>query len=397
MKKNIETIVFLISALCFLSISCNRNKATDFLSDINLIVTRDTLKLDKINKNGTFLHFLRNDSVFFASFENDNIMRIYLYENNCNCLKEHKTHIVSDSVFNSNDEYGRITKIISQNDNQFWFYKTTHRGTPHDLFLYDFSKNMQLCSYKTTNQDFFENKLEFLIFDEFVLNPYNNKLITYINSVENKCTELYYKNKEKCILAEISCDEENDRRYINIRLPDIYDSIKNGDYSYDSFIYLATGQDNKIIVSFAISQQILILNSKTMEYHYVEPNHKNFRAPIKNDLSNQLYSYDIFVRNAYRSFTYHNLIYNPYKQEYYRFYQTEMPDKKVDGTFTTAEDMKIGVFVMSKDFEPIGDYLLSDEDKFHVRNNNTIPTEKGFVCYIINEENEIVFIKFERE
>lgn len=393
MKKT-KNCAIMIILFCVFSLSCNRERSTEFISDIDIDVIKDTLNYEVNHIDGSFIHFVRNDTVFFTFFENNNYMKIFRYENNCNCLKEYKTHIVQDTVFAPNDEYGSIAKIVSINDRLFWFYKSSQRGSPHDLFLYDFSKNEKLCCYKTTHDNLRENKLDFWIHDEFVLNPFNNKLIVYAYSEENKCTGLYFEKKEKCILSEISCNEENDRMFINIKLPDIYDDIDNGDYSYDSFIYLTMGHDNIIIVSFALSQQILLLNGSTMEYHLVESKHANYRDPIKNDLSNQNYSYDNFIRNAYRSFAYKELMYNPYRQEYYRFYQTEMPDKHKDGTFTTAKDMKTGVFVMTKNFESHGDFLFSDEDKFRVGLNNTFPTEKGFVSYYV-EEDRIIFIRFE--
>lgn len=395
MKKT--SLLLIVCFLVVTSTSCIHKEYNNYISDLKFNLQKDTLKIEYDLEEGFISHFTRNDSVFLVTYDNFTNLNFFYYDNNYDLFIPQKSHVVSESIFSSNDEFGKITKIASINDTQFWFYKSIQKMFPYELFLYDINTNKIIFSIKFEEKDLVKEELKQWIFDQLITNPISNKLLVYIYSMKEECSSLYYKGDYNCYIAEVDYESKEKLNFLQIKLPNIYDSIKNGDYSYDSFIYLATGHDNKIIVSFAISQQILILNPKTLEYHFVEPNHKNFRAPIKNDLSNQLYLYDIFVRNAYRSFVYNNLIYNPFRKEYYRFYQTEMPDKKDDGTFTTAEDMKIGVFVLSKNFEPIGDYIFSNEDKFYVGHNNIIPTDKGFVSYITNKKNEIIFIKFERE
>jgi hypothetical protein len=390
--------MFFCLVLCCISVSCNRERSSQSETLIKFDVSRDTVSLNMSVKDEVFTHFVRNDTVFFIAYDNSDTMYVLRYDNSCDCMKEHAVFAVQDTVFGSNEQFGSIQKFVSITDSLFWFYKSKGKGWPHDFFLYDFAKDKVVCKFITTQDDFRDHTIDFLIMDQFAVNAFNQTLVAYVYSIDNECASLYYDEGLPCFLTEIGCQPEMSKTFIQADLPQIYRNIKNGDYSFDSFVYITQGHDSIIVVSFALSGQILLLNGKTLEYQYVEPEHVAYKTPIKNDMSKIEYMYDNFLRNAYRTFAYYELIYNPFRQEYYRFYQSEMPDKREDGTFTTAEDVQGWVFVMTKDFEPIGDFLFSEDDMFVVFLQNIVfPTPKGFVSYHVTDEGEIVFVRFEMQ
>ena len=70
---------------------------------------------------------------------------------------------------------------------------------------------------------------------------------------------------------------------------------------------------------------------------------------------------DLLFNHLKTSPYYHRLIFDPFKQVYYRFYAHPLPEKGPDGLYSTTRDKRYSIMVLDKNFNLLAERPLPDE------------------------------------
>jgi len=102
---------------------------------------------------------------------------------------------------------------------------------------------------------------------------------------------------------------------------------------------------------------------------------------------------DMLMKHADLSGEYTHLVWDPYRNVYYRFFKHFRPEKKENGFYTTYMDDVISVIVASENFEIIGEFMLPEPCSFIYF---AYPTPDGLIINngsLFGEENNQINVR----
>ncbi|MFC3415352.1 DUF4221 family protein [Algoriphagus hitonicola] len=127
------------------------------------------------------------------------------------------------------------------------------------------------------------------------------------------------------------------------------------------------------------------MDSDTVIYHRYEEWGRFFNEGVDRDADLQQ-----FVNHYISSAWFQQLIYDPFREVYYRFGKEQQDLRKSDGEKNTAFDAEWKIFLLDKDLNPMGAYSL-DSKRFNPL--FTFVSKEGLFIYDNQREHddEMVF------
>ena len=257
------------------------------------------------------------------------------------------TIFLNDSVFNIN-VFGEISST-SLEDSLLAFFQT------HRVGIYNINTKTLINTFAIPGDD----SLAFVDYNiPIKINSSENSIyvhaINYRERVKKKYdfdTELYYKLNYNTGKGE----------YLPVKYPA---SWGNGDYGMSASVSVCHANNN-IIYSFSTENEIFVYNKSTKEVKTVNAESKQFKAPVKLGVSDKFdadKNQELYTTN----FMYGEIIFNPYNNEYYRFYYKDQSLLNENDFFNSSSDKKTGVVILDSSLQVIDELQLlkSGSDPF---------------------------------
>lgn len=100
-------------------------------------------------------------------------------------------------------------------------------------------------------------------------------------------------------------------------------------------------------------------NKKTIERFIVKSEYDTAPTPALN-FKRTPKTKDLVFQHFKTSPHYRRLVYDPYRNLFYRFYALSLPEKNEDGLYTTYQDRKYSVMILDKDFNVLAERILPE-------------------------------------
>ncbi|HOF16426.1 MAG TPA: DUF4221 family protein [Bacteroidales bacterium] len=179
---------------------------------------------------------------------------------------------------------------------------------------------------------------------------------------------------------------------VNI-LPLIYPYVEeyygNKNY-YSGTDPMITFKRDRYVVGFNTSPVIFTYtanNNKIDSFFIVNSNYKPLDEVDTTGLSNPSNYINFIIEGSTYQFYFEQLVYDEYKDVYYRFFAKDMPKKNKDGLLNTLKDKYYGLTVMDKNLKIIGDALWQGK-----KTNYWVPSSKGLLG-MSSYDDKVIIIK----
>lgn len=160
---------------------------------------------------------------------------------------------------------------------------------------------------------------------------------------------------------------------------------------------------NSHVYSFSAEGDLYVYDMQTKTYtaKSARSQYDTIPFPCVNDLQKKETNNDDRVRHFNLSPNYGNIIYDPYRQLYYRFFYPALPEKNTEGFYNDLNDKEAVLMVFDKDFRLLTEWLLPQKQFLAA---TACVGEKGLYIlntvpqpYSFNYEQKISIINFVAE
>ena len=156
--------------------------------------------------------------------------------------------------------------------------------------------------------------------------------------------------------------------------------------------------DNKHIYSFGAEPNLYVFDLKTKKTTVMPARSQSDTVAIKGLTKKEMKDVDQKLQILANTSQYHQVIYDPYRKLYYRFFSPFLPEKDEEGLYNSFIDKRYILMVFDQNFNLIGEYPLPKR-KFshyfafvgkkglylpHIAINYTFDYEQTFNIYSFN-------------
>lgn len=367
----LTTLFYLSLSLPFLSSCINSNT-----KELSYILTQDTLlSKDTILSNSMDPYSVKqiNDSIYFCiKKSSSNALILYTY---------HEDSINLVNIIKLNDDY---------NNKSFY-------GRVSSLDIIDSERILLFQKNRITIYNLIESKIDFTYYHSrddsdillkdyaqpIIWNQYDSCILSYILRYD----DIFQKKHDFDTEFSAEIDIKNSKlRILPLKYHDVYKT--NLCFSSFSVPYIISTQDY-YIGSFGITPDLLVLNKKTNSIKQIKIKHLNMVDVEKFDTT-KARQMDYYDKHFDASINYFQIIYDPFKNVYYRFYMLPLPKGRNDeGLLYTFNDKASCITVISNNFTVIGDVILPKEI-FH---KGWYPTSQGLIQIFFSQKSNNYIIK----
>lgn len=367
----LTTLFYLSLSLLFLS-SCKNSNT----KELSYILTQDTLlSKDTILSNSMDPYSVKqiNDSIYFCiKKSSSNALILYTYhEDSINLVNIIKLN----DDYNNKSFYGRVSSLdIIDNERILLFQKNR-------ITIYNLIESKIDFTYYHSQDD-----SDILLKDyaqPIIWNQYDSCILSYILRYD----DIFQKKHDFDTEFSAEIDIKNSKlRILPLKYHDVYKT--NLCFSSFSVPYIISTQDY-YIGSFGITPDLLVLNKKTNSIKHIKIKHLNMVDVEKFDTT-KVRQMDYYDKHLDVSINYFQIIYDPFKNVYYRFYMLPLPKGRNDeGLLYTFNDKASCITVISNNFTLIGDVILPKEI-FH---KGWYPTSHGLIQIFFSQKSNNYIIK----
>lgn len=270
------------------------------------------------------------------------------------------TYELADSVF----EFAKKGKIIAAHltDSMLSFFQ------PRRFGIYDLSAREMKFSKRTEGTDslpiFFRHA-------ELPITYFHDKNEVYLEAVDFRNPE----EKEYAFDAKFHYRlslESDEWDFVPLKFPR---SWGNGELGLAQFVNCAFKGDS-MIYNFSNEDSIVLFSKTNGSLAFFDARSKFDKEMVKLT-EEELKDFDKKNEHFNTSFLYKTIIYDKWKDWYYRVYAKDQPLMNEDGFFNTASDRTYGVIVLDGDFKKLGEITIPDK-KAH-----TFGASRAGLIYII--------------
>ena len=347
MIKLFAHTTFFIFSLSF--ITCYNGPRN--LKKIKYSVTTDTLKLNK-----------KDVLSFFDVSKDDATTNLFIYQ------PKHNEIVIID--LSGKIEVGRI-KIN-------WIKKDSiQTGTFGGFYFYNKDSIFLLYEYRICIMDTSSN----IYFEQIINEPESEEWPSIIYSNLRQVFPIYFDSKRKDLLIRQhcgNCEVRNSNYYnqniaaffdfnsrtfrsINLTFPDDYK--KN--YYGDADLPFRETKNDSLILSFSTDPYIIILDRSTNKISKVLSRSISQKMEVRP--LDKKYMQDINKRVEHLAVSplYMKIIYDKYKDVYYRFFLKEQKLKNSDGTYNKFGDKELVIMVLDNKFGLVSEINLGKGYLWH--------------------------------
>jgi hypothetical protein len=300
-----------------------------------------------------------NDSVFIALKKfNSNLLLLYLYQNDS--LELVRSLSLSEDYFISST-FGKISSI--------------------DIISID---RVLICQkFRISILDLSNGEIDFT----YMHSDANNDIL-----LSDLFQPIIWNSSDNTILCHVMrFDDINDREHdadteigakidlgtaclsiLPIKYPDVYKTNLRFTSFSNPFIICS---NEYYVGAFGITPDLVVLSKKEKKLMNIKVSHLNMVnvEPFDTIKSSEM---DYYGEHYDLSINYLQIIYDPFKDLYYRFYTLPIPKgRNNDGLLYTFEDKKLCVSVLTSDFKVKGDVVFEEKIFF----KNWYPTKQGLM------------------
>lgn len=305
----------------------------------------DTNDLYPANSYVNDFHFFTENDSAYSIYIKDKTLDIYL----CNLSREGEKRpiiITLDSNEMKAGQFGQLLAIHRDND-KIAFFQESRFG------LYDLATDKVIYDHPIDSHDSIE------MYFQQDYGPAHIHLVDSLNeiyvSVVHSINEENRKYLYDCTFHAKINWKSNDLEMVPVKFPE---SFGNGELGFRTTIGTLYKRDS-IIYSYSSEDSLTI---------YDKTSGKITKKKAKSGYETKMTKLDVDHwdedKNSELSnteFTYDEILYNPWKKNYYRIYSLSQELKNEKGLFNLLKDKQKGVIVLDKDFHYIGEAILPDK------------------------------------
>lgn len=340
--KQVKSFFLLLLVLLFWSCSNNNNIELSYVYTQDTLISKDTIVSGRLELYS--IKQIDEKILIFMKKELSPILLLYNYD--CDSL-----HLINS--FSLNEEYleksiyGKITSfdIISEDK----------------VLLYQ-QKRISILNLKEQKIDFTflhsQNDSDVFLRDvsqPILWNSYNNSILCYMIRYNDINKRKYEADTE--FSAEIDV-ETGELRILPLKYHDAYKTSLR--FASFSFPYIISSKDF-YVGAFGITPDLVVLNKHTNEIKKIKIKHLNMKNVESFDTT-KIKEKDYYDSHSDKSINYFQIVYDPFRDLYYRFYMLPLPEgRNENGLLQTYNDKITCISVISNDFNIIGDVILSKD------------------------------------
>ena len=371
-----DKLYFLSLSFCLLCFSCSAG-TVETEKRISCIVERDTIDTRHYFYVNGF--FENNSGIYFYGLKVDTI---FLYKENAGGHFELNSYILLPKQYaqqySDTDNIAYIEQLIFINMDSIIIFHQNH------LALFSVKQDSVFKKfYHSRDNDWFN----FVARGETFLrwNKKRKTLPLVIYRWDNHDIRKWRGDTE--IVGEYSFEKDT-FFYFPVKLPyDPYNNPLKTDYCGNADELFAFNGDT-FVISFQITPATYLYNAASNRIDSLFLQNSTYitlqeaDTARARDISRENYMDELQLENNY----YSAIVYDEYKQVYYRFFSKAMPRKNAEGLLNTWEDKESGLTVLDNNLQIIGDVLWSNADNLLTPH---YPTSKG--VYEYHDEKGIIY------